>query len=283
MVDLHAHCEYSIDAEGEIAAYVEAALRVGLTHLCFTTHCDLDPTRLEHDGRVKLGGKVVDVYSGWLESYFNEVAGAAAEARGSVKVLCGLEVGYVAGLEKVIEETVRRFDFDYVLCGLHVLRGTDIVSPRECSGYFQTRTARQVCEDYFACLEAAVATGLFDAIAHLDIYKRCGLEFYGDPLRTAHIGLAEPVLTEIARRDLCLEINSAGYRKGLGEAYPSPAILAAARQAGVRQVVLGSDCHRPEDVGQDLDRCETLAREAGFEAMAVFERRRREVLPLGRG
>jgi histidinol-phosphatase (PHP family) len=281
MVDLHAHCEYSIDAEGEIPAYVEAAVRAGLTHLCFTTHCDLDPTRLEHDGRVKLGGAVVDVYSDWLESYVNEVGRAAAQARGSIKVLCGLEIGYVPGIEGVIEQTVGRFDFDYVLCGIHVLRGTDIVSPRECSEYFKTRTPRQVCEDYFGCLEGAVASGLFDAIAHLDIYKRCGLEFYGDALRTAHIGLAEPVLGEIARRDLCLEVNSAGYRKGLGEAYPSPGILAAAGQAGVKHVVLGSDCHRPEDVGRDLDRCAALARGAGFEAMAVFEGRQRQLLPAG--
>ena len=65
MVDFHAHCEYSIDAEGTIDQYAQAALKAGLSHICFTTHCDLDPARLEHDGRVRLGGSIVDVNSGW--------------------------------------------------------------------------------------------------------------------------------------------------------------------------------------------------------------------------
>jgi histidinol-phosphatase (PHP family) len=278
MIDLHVHCEYSIDAEGAVGAYAEAAAGAGLTHLCFTTHCDLDPARLDHDGRVRLSGAVVDVYSNWLESYVSEVAAAADRFRGRMRVLCGLEVGYVPGLEGVIEKTAGRFDFDYLLCGIHVLRGIDIVSPRESGDYFKTRSPRGVCEDYFGYLEGAVASGLFDAVAHFDIYKRCGLEFYGDSLRSAHLGLAEPVLEEMARRDLCLEINSAGYRKGLGEPYPAPDILGAAAAAGVRHVVLGSDCHRPEDVGRDLDRCAALARLAGFDGVAVFEGRRRQVL-----
>jgi histidinol-phosphatase (PHP family) len=282
MVDFHAHCEYSIDARGTVGEYVESALKAGLSHVCFTTHCDLDPTRLEHDGKINLKGNIVDVNSPWLESYIGEVRQARASCAGrGLEVLCGLEIGYAPGIEPLMEKTIASHDFDFILCGIHILAGTDIVSSRESSTYFAGRSPRQVCEDYFGCLQGAVDCGLFDSIAHFDIYKRCGLDFYGDPLKYAHLGLAEPVLEAMAKRGLCLEINSAGFRKGLGAPYPSPDILQAARAAGVRELTLGSDCHKPEDVGQGVAECAGLAREAGFERVAVFEERRRRFVQLG--
>jgi histidinol-phosphatase (PHP family) len=281
MLDFHAHCDYSIDAQGTVDQYACAALRAGLSHICFTTHCDLDPTRLEHDGKVKLGGMVVDVNSAWVESYIAETrtAGERYAAQG-LKVLCGLEIGYVPGIEPLIEETTRGRQFDYVLGGVHTLSGIDIVSPRECALYFGTRTAREVCAEYFAYLGGAVSSGLFDCIAHIDIYKRCGLEILGEPLKGAHVGFIRPVLDEIARRDICLEVNSAGLRRGLGSPYPSLDILEEARAAGVRHLTVGSDCHRPEDVGEGIGSCLRLARRAGYEGVAVFEARKRATLSI---
>lgn len=282
MVDFHAHCEYSIDAQGTIDEYARAALRAGLSHICFTTHCDLDPARLDHDGKIKLGGALVDVNSDWLESYMGEAAAARKMyAASGLKVLCGLEMGYVRGVEPLIEEALRGRRFDFILGGVHTLAGIDIVSPRESARYFGPRNAREVCAEYFGYIEGAVASGLFDCIAHIDIYKRCGLELLGEDLKQAHRGLIEPVLEGMAERDLCLEVNSAGLRKGLGSPYPSPDILEAARSAGIRHLSVGSDCHRPEDVGCGIGTCLELIREAGFDAIAVFEGRSRTTVEIG--
>jgi histidinol-phosphatase (PHP family) len=280
MVDFHVHSDYSIDAEGSVGEYVEAALEAGLSQICFTTHCDLDPLRLERDGKVKLKGNIVDVTSDWLESYVDEVRQAARSCAGRLKVLCGLEVGYVPGTEPLIEKTIGAFKFDYVLCGVHTLAGIDIVSPGECRDYFIRRSPGQVCEEYFASVRQAAASGLFDSIAHLDIYKKSGLAFHGEALNAAHQGFLEPALDEMARRSTCLEINSAALRKGLRYPYPSPDLLALARQAGVANVTLGSDCHKPADVACGLGTCIELARQSGFDEVAVFEARARATIPL---
>ena len=282
MVDFHVHCEYSIDARGKIGEYVRSALKAGLSHVCFTTHCDLDPARLEHDGKVNLGGTIVDVGSDWLESYVGEVRKEAASVGAEgLKILCGLEIGYVPGIEDAIAKTIGSYGFDFVLCGVHTLGGTDIVSARESGTYFAKHSPREVCEEYFGFLKEAVASGLFDSIAHIDIYKRCGLEFYGDALKTAHQGLAEPVMEQIARRRISLEVNSAGFRRGLEAPYPSLDILKDARAAGIREVTLGSDCHAPEDVGRDIGMCVDFAKRAGFETAAIFEDRKPQAVPLG--
>jgi histidinol-phosphatase (PHP family) len=281
VIDYHVHCDYSVDAEGRVDEYIAHALKRDVTRLCFTTHCDLEPVRRHHDGRVRLKGEIIDVTSDWLESYIGDVRTAAGRVpEGSIQVCCGLEIGFVPGIETMIEDFIAPFDFDFVLGGVHTLRGIDIVSTRESSEYFKDRTPRQVCEDYFLYLKEAVAFGLFDSIAHLDIYKKCGLGFYGSDLNSAHMGLLEPVVEGIAKAELALEVNSAPLRKGAAYPYPSPDILKCAREAGVAWLTFGSDCHRPEEIAGNIDRCADLARQAGYSEVITFAERDPSVIPL---
>ena len=281
-MDFHVHCDYSIDATGTMVDYASRALAKGLTKICFTTHCDLDPQRRHHDGRVRLRGKIVDVTSGWLESYIEDIDQVArAFSDRGLEILSGLEIGYVPGIEKMIDSVVSPYRFDFILGGVHTLEGYDIVSSREAGDYFKTKTPTELCKEYYAYLKGAASCGLFDCIAHIDIYKRCGLDFYGDELSSAHQGLVEPVLDRIAGSGLALELNSGGLRKGLAWPYPSPDILQAASDAGISQVTLGSDCHNPEEIGAGLDRCVGLAQRAGLDSIAVFEGRCRREIPLG--
>jgi histidinol-phosphatase (PHP family) len=281
MTDLHVHCDYSVDAEGSADEYARAALDEGLTHICFTTHCDLEPERRHHDGRVRLRGEIVEVTADWVGSYVDDIrqVGRAYSDKG-LEVLCGLEIGYVPGIEQMIEAVISSNRFDFILGGVHTLAGLDFVSTREADECFRAYTPRQMCEKYFAYLEEAIESGLFDCIAHIDIYKRCGLDFYGESLNVAHRGLIDRSLDGIARRGLSLEINSGGLRKGLEWPYPSPDILRAARDAGVSYVTTGSDCHRPDQVGYGLETCFNLAVEAGFDRVDVFQNRNREEIPI---
>jgi histidinol-phosphatase (PHP family) len=281
MIDFHVHCDYSVDASGPVAEYAERACTRGLAAVCFTTHCDLDPARRDHDGRVRVAGEIVDVTSDWIGAYVEEVREVSRDFAGKgLLVGCGLEIGYVAGIESLIEAVVRSHRFDYILGGIHTVEGVDIVSSTESPAYFARRTPRKVCEAYYRVMDEAIRSDLFDGIAHFDIYKRCGLDFYGEELNVAHRGLVEPLLEEMAAKSISLEINSGGLRKALRWPYPSPDILREAATAGVTFVTPGSDAHRPDDVGSDLGWCLEIAGRAGFDAVAVFEQRSRRVIPL---
>jgi histidinol-phosphatase (PHP family) len=281
VIDFHVHCDYSVDAVGPVGDYAKQAVESGLSEICFTTHCDLDPERRHHDGRVRVDGEITEVTSDWLGGYVGEVR-SVAETYGErgLAIRCGLEIGYTPGIETMIEAAVGSFDFDFILGGVHTLEGVDVVSSTESEAYFARKSPRQVCELYYHILGEAIRSDLFDCIAHLDIYKRCGLDFYGEALNVAHRGLVEPVLDEMAARDLALEVNSGGLRKGLEWPYPSPDILDAARMAGVACITLGSDAHRPDQVGAGLERCLEVAERAGFDRVAVFRRRSRQEIPL---
>jgi histidinol-phosphatase (PHP family) len=198
---------------------------------------------------------------------------SARYAGRGLDVRLGLEIGYTPGIENLISPLINSFDFDFILGGVHTLEGIDIVSSTESREYFASHGPRQMCEVYYRDLGEAVASGLFDCIAHIDIYKRMGLSYYGDALNRAHEGLIEPVLAGMAGRGMSLELNSGGFRKGLQLPFPGPDILGLAREAGIEDVTPGSDCHIPEEVGYKITECLRVAAHAGYEKIAVFQAR----------
>jgi len=250
------------------------AIERGVSHICFTTHCDLDPQRRHHDGRIRLHGRIVDVTDRWLDHYVSDVRKAARRFDDAgITVLCGLEVGYVPGIEHLIEEFISSEDLDFVLGGIHTLEGIDIVSPREAPDYFSRRKLADLARVYFEYLDAAVESGLFDCIAHIDIYKRCGLAYYGEQIRVAHRGLVEPVLEKMVKQGTGLELNSGGLRKGLPTIYPEHEIVHIARTLGIARIAMGSDAHHPEDTALGLGICNKVALEAGFTDVHFWQER----------
>ena len=59
---------------------------------------------------------------------------------------------------------------------------------------------------------------------------------------------ASAALRAVAAAGIALELNTAGLRKPVGEAYPAPGLLAEARALGI-PLTFGSDAHRPQEVG----------------------------------
>jgi histidinol phosphatase-like PHP family hydrolase len=60
------------------------------------------------------------------------------------------------------------------------------------------------------------------------------------------------------------EVNSSGYRHGVGDCYPNLGFVRAAREADVETVIVGSDSHRVEALGGWLNHALETLRRAGF-------------------
>jgi histidinol-phosphatase (PHP family) len=71
---------------------------------------------------------------------------------------------------------------------------------------------------------------LFQAIAHLDLYKRFALPEWGEAINTAHQGLLEPILMEMAARQVALELNTKNWVKGHTEPKKSDHCLSSGAQ-----------------------------------------------------
>lgn len=253
-MDYHVHPNYSIDAlPVSIREYCQQAVELNLAEICFTTHVELDPVR--NDDFVFLNGEAHPVRQlDWLGSYLNEIEDAQKEFQAAgLNVRSGLEIGYVLGIEKEIEKIVNNYSIDYLLGAIHTLDQLNISSRNESPEYFSSKSLTEMKNDYFDALEGAVDSGLFNCIAHIDLYRRHGLKYYGSEVLTVHRGIIEPILEKIAANNMGLEINTSSLRRNSKEFHPSEEILTLAVEAGIKIFTVGSDAHCLEHLGCHID------------------------------
>jgi histidinol-phosphatase (PHP family) len=198
-----------------------------------------------------------------LEAY----CGAVLEAkRRGLPVKLGLEVDWVPDRADELAELLSPYPWDFLLGSVHWIDGLAVDQQ---PGLWGVHTVAEVWERYGAELGAAARSGHFDVLAHPDLVK-----IFGE--RAPY----DWALTVASMDNVCIEISTAGLRKPVGELYPDTAFLELARAAGT-PITIASDAHLADDVGRDLDAAVSLAYDAGYRTVTVFDRRVARQEPLG--
>ena len=273
MLDYHVHPDFSHDAEGSVDEFCARAIEVGLDEICFTTHYEPDPGR-SHIERVNVSGRAQAVDSDWTEAYFAAIRAAAARFP-DLAVLAGVEVGYEPGLEGTISDFLGRRQFDFVLGAVHCLDHICLTAGDELDRFkteYLSLGPERVAERYFHNVRAAAGSQLFDCLAHLDIYRKYIEPLFDQRFGTTAESLLPSVLEFVAESGTGLEVNTSALRRGNAETYPELSILRLARDAGVRVFTVGSDAHRPADLGKGLESAVQALKELGVEP-ARFRKR----------
>jgi histidinol-phosphatase (PHP family) len=265
MIDLHLHTPLCRHATGTVSDYVAAARSRGVTTVCFTDHLPLPASY--PDGYAMRPGE--------LPGYVSEVraAASASATAGGPEVLCGIEADWIPEAPVLVADAVCAHAFDVVLGSVHFVDGWAFDDPDLVEGY-ETRDIGELWEGYFAQVQQAARSGLFDVMAHLDLVKKFGFFPERDPR-----ALYQAVAETLATCGLAVEVNTAGLRKPVREIYPSLELLKACRRHGVLATT-GSDAHTPSEVGSGLDEAARHLRAAGYDSVVVFRRRVPEEVPL---
>ena len=263
--DHHTHHWRCGHASGQLREVVQAARVRGLQAVGFSDHAPL----LFLPGEHPLPQTAMPRRA--YPEYAREMLALGAEYAGRIPVLASVEADFVPGSEAAYRELTRAFPLDYVLGSVHWLDGWSLFTPRLPEGWTREHAWRRA----LALTRGAAASGLFDVLAHLDVLKTKGHL----PERW-HIPELDETLDTIRDAGLAIELNTSGWRKPLRECFPGPGLLALTARRGI-PVCLGSDAHRPQDVGADFDRAERVLYEAGYRETVTFEGRERRTLPLG--
>ncbi|MEO0078673.1 MAG: histidinol-phosphatase HisJ family protein [candidate division WOR-3 bacterium] len=264
MIDYHVHPDFSPDAQGTVEDFCAQAERIGLDGLCFTTHYEPDPVRADRE-RVVVAGQPRPVDSDWPKVYLAAVNKARLRFP-SLVVQAGVEIGYEPGLEGVICDFLTRYQFDFVLGAVHCLDHVAITASDEldyCQRELVPLGGEAVARRYCRHLAAAANSQLFDCLAHVDIYRKYLQPLLGEPfVHAINDGMSE-VLKQVARSGTGIEVNSSALRRGSDEPYPAKRLLVYAVEYGVRFFTIGSDAHRPDDLGTGLTAAQDLLRGLG--------------------
>ncbi len=265
MYDSHVHTPLCKHATGTPAEYLAAARERGLAGLVFTDHNPM-PSWFDPESRMP---------AGQLPLYHSLIEKARAEAPNGFYVGLGLEADFHLGTEAYVRQQLEAYPYDYVIGSVHFIGAWPFDHP-DYKDEFERRDRLEVYSDYYSLVYAATESGLFDAIGHLDLPKK-----FGHVAPEEAWDLVEGVLNAVKAADLALDVNTAGWRKPVGEIYPAPAILKRAAELGI-PVVLGSDAHQPGEVGWRLGDAVELLLAAGYREAWVFKNRKPEAYPLER-
>ena len=260
--DYHMHTPLCRHAKGEPTEYAARAIEVGLPEIGFSDHSPMHEDDFD-DWRMRARE---------LAEYAAKVERARLD-HPTLPIRFGLEVDFLPGQEPWIREMADFHEWDYFIGSVHYVGDWAIDDPATLNQW-RNREIMEVWTAYFKNLTDAAATGLFQIIGHADLPKKFGFVPAGDCAT-----LYRNFLTACADTETCIELNTAGLRKDCAEIYPHPDILKLARQLGV-QITFGSDAHAPNEVGMDLERAVTLARESGYEECCRFEKREKSVVAI---
>lgn len=263
-VDYHLHTKMCGHASGEVEEYLAKAQKLGLLEIGFSDHLPLYFLAPEDTP----AGYAMDQDT--LPDYTAMVERLRKKA-GDVRIKLGIEADYAPGYTEQLDGLLKSQPFDYVLGSVHFIDGWSFDNEEEIEQY-TIWNIMELYEVYFTLLQQAAASGLFDVMAHPDLIKK-----FGFVPETSLIPLYEDTLRVFVKAGVCVEVNTAGLRYPIGEIYPAPAFLRMAVRRGV-PLTLGSDAHKPEQVGAGLAQALTLLREIGCHELTLFDRRCRTSL-----
>lgn len=272
LYDQHVHSHHSMDSRAAPAASVEAALARGLAGVTFTEHFDTHP-------------------DDWPDCVYDDEAYSASIARlrgrfgDAIFVGKGVEVCYQPARMDFILDFLKRHEFDVVLLSVHYF-GSRALGVRD---NWAGVTAEEGTRRYLSTVLEGVRfcrrlhrreRPVFDVLAHLDLVKRYTKRFLGTGDVTSCVDLLDEILMNCLEADLVPEINTSSLRQDLEETMPGDETVDRFARLGGTAMPLGSDAHRPEEVGASFDRAVGMLRAAGMRHTVVFRERQRVEVPL---
>jgi histidinol-phosphatase (PHP family) len=260
----HNHTTWS-DGRASLAEMIDAARREGLEEFGISDHYALAP------GEPRFQWALAPEL---LDDYVAQVQEAAIDT-GDMTIRLGLEVDYFPETIGLIEKRLAAYSFDYIITSVHFVDGFAIDLNAQPWEELSQDRINGIWRDYWRHLSQAAETGLFDIIGHFDLPKK--FRFYPSVDLT---GEALKALDSVAAADMAIEINTAGWDRPVGEAYPSEFFLQEARRRKI-PLIISADAHSANSVTRHFDRAHRLAADAGYTELVRFEKRKRFPYPLG--
>lgn len=249
LFDTHVHTLFSTDSRMTLAEAKRAAAERNLG-IVITEHMDLaypEPEEFIFD----------------VNDFF-----AAYGPQRSDKLLLGIELGMRDDCVEANRQIVASHPFDYVIGSIHVIENIDIYH----SYFYQTRTKEEVYHQYFDAMIVCLERYEFiDSLGHIDYICRYAQfddpELYFFDFQTD----IDLVLSQLAQRDKALEINT--RRLGIPDSIEALLpVYHRFRELGGRFVTIGSDAHKPQDIGSGMDIALEMAETCGLIPVYYKER-----------
>ena len=262
--DWHVHTNFSTDSDADPDAVIQKAIALGMRRICITDHYDMDWPG---------GGFELDT-----ESYLKKLEELQTKYAGQIDVRIGVEMGLQPELSvgERVWNFINSYPFDFAIGSVHLVDGVDPYDRDKIS-----LTDDQLYSRYFdLVLENVRKPRGYQALGHLDYVVRYGYSKAENYSYEKYEDVIDSILMEIINRGIALEVNTAGIRYGLGFPNPHPDIIRRYHNLGGELITVGSDAHRPEDVGYGMEQIRDLLLSLGIHYITEYKKKQPEMVHL---
>jgi histidinol-phosphatase (PHP family) len=259
MLDLHNHTPLCKHAKGEPEEYVKKALEKEIKIYGFADHA---PMNFDEKYRMDFSE---------MEKYENEIKKLKKKYENEIKILLGYEVDFTP--KKFLDKRVLERKVDFLIGSVHFLDNWGFDNP-EFIKEWDKRDVNDVYKEYFQYIKEMAESNLFDIVGHIDLVK-----VFGHKPAVPIKDLAKDAVKAIKKSGMCVEINTSGLRKPVGEIYPSNELLEIILNEGIN-ITLSSDAHAPEQVGFRIKETLRDLKNMGVSELTYYENREKRTLKI---
>ena len=279
------HVKHGID---DLDGVVERAIERGFPSVTFVIHTPR-LTRFRYAAERATDVKFIRGDASYFD-FAARMKGLKERAAGRIQVRCGVELEWLGtglGLQWNRAKLFQAHGVDFVVASVHFApEGIPYDGTAEDTA--ELLRLRGGVEPFWAsyfdeCIEMVDASWqMISVVGHLDLPKlhaplpACLADLEGADSETSR--RLSTLLEMIAERNLALDVNLSGLRKGVG-IYPHPEILRRARGLGI-PVAIGTDTHALDDLGRDYAAGLQAVQAAGYRYYVSFSRGIPEKRPL---
>lgn len=263
IVDIHTHSIHSFDGNDSCMALCESALQKGATVLAITDHCDIDGADMNVDELCT--NQIADL---------NECINTLGDR---ITILKGIEIGQGIYRKKETEYLLNTYDYDFALGSLHNFENMEDFFFLD----YKQFDIDELLTRYFSELLELCRWGAFDSLAHLTYplrYIVAREKIYVDMDKYSHI--TDEIFKELIRQNKALEINTSGLFMDLKDTLPNIELVKRFKALGGKYITLGSDSHYAQRVCQGIETGMDIAKEAGFDEIAIFVKHQPKLIPI---
>lgn len=256
--DYHMHTHHSGDSDADMRLMIEKCRSLGFEQFCITEHYDPD---FVYKDEKDAGLFELDVDAYYKE--YKELTGTS----NTLQTNFGVELGVQPHIIPLLNEYVDSHPFDFVIASSHLCHRKDPYYPE----FFRGRTTREAYSEYFCSIDEMVKTfDHFSVYGHMDYVVRYSPEKDTNYHITDYWDYLDSILTTLIHKGKGIEINTGGLWHGLTSTNPCEAIIKRYRKLGGEIITVGSDAHKPEDIGRYFDRAEQILLNSGFRYYTTF-------------
>jgi histidinol-phosphatase (PHP family) len=263
--------EFCEHASGTLRETIDAAVAAELRAYGVTEHAPRADSRFLYDSE-RAKGYDAERLRREFEAYSRESLRLQRQWRSSLEIVRGFETEAVPSSSYVESMLAlrREYRFDYIVGSVHHV--CDISIDESPQHFREAVTAcnglESFMERYYRMVEEMIRGLRPEIVAHLDLPKLHAPR--GADLRTPKIRRAAEAAIEAAKSHNCiLDLNTAGWRKGLSDPFPSPWLVRLAAEAGA-QFCFGDDSHSASQVGYGLKRARQYLLDQGVDSITAL-------------